>query len=87
MEAPTAAAGTTAGANRVKRTPDEVKQLLLAYLSGGEQWPEDVNSELRKYYRRTYINPAGPKHHLFKQWRKEWERTSGITYIQKLWTI
>lgn len=87
MEAPTAAATPTAGANRVKRTSNEVKLLLLAYLSGGETWPEEVNSELRKYYRRTYINPAGPKHDLFLQWRKEWEQSSGITYIQKLWTM
>ncbi|GHO45178.1 hypothetical protein [Ktedonospora formicarum] len=58
-----------------------MKQLLLAYLDAGESWPEEVNTELRKYYRRTYLNPRGSKHTLYLAWRQEWEESHGITYL------
>ncbi|GHO55512.1 hypothetical protein KSB_39870 [Ktedonobacter robiniae] len=55
--------------------------LLLAYLDDGEQWPEGMDKELIKYYRRTYINPKGGKHALYLAWRQEWEQSHGITYL------
>ena len=74
------AAEPTVGAKRTKRTPEEVKALFLAYFETGEG-PEEVGVELAKYYRRTYINPAGPKHEIYLEWQKEYQGVPGIVYL------
>jgi len=46
-----------------------------------------VNNELRKYYRRTYISPQGPKHDLYLKWRDEWARENGLTVLQRMYLM
>ena len=81
METTTPTEEPEPGAKRVKRTPEEVKALLLAYMDNGDQWPEGMDRELIKYYRRTYLSPKGGKHVLYLAWRQEWSKSQGIVYL------